>query len=65
LDAGVEGVQSAAQVAALRRIGATVGQGFHFGQPQPADEFLELATQDWARRRPGKARSSLRRVGDS
>jgi diguanylate cyclase (GGDEF)-like protein/PAS domain S-box-containing protein len=36
-----EGVESVAQVAALRRLGCRVGQGFHFAVPLPAHE-LEL-----------------------
>ena len=43
----VEGVQSAEQAAVLRRIGATVGQGFHFGVPMVADELLALAVDCW------------------
>ena len=43
----VEGVESAEQAAVLRRIGATVGQGFHFGAPMAADALLELALEWW------------------
>jgi two-component system CheB/CheR fusion protein len=37
-----EGVESAAQVQALRKEGCDVGQGFHFHRPMKADDFVQL-----------------------
>jgi len=37
-----EGVESAEQVAVLRELGYTVGQGFHLAQPMTADGVSRL-----------------------
>ncbi len=31
-----EGIETAAQAKALRKLGCSIGQGFHYGQPNPA-----------------------------
>jgi EAL domain-containing protein (putative c-di-GMP-specific phosphodiesterase class I) len=36
------GLETAADVAALRDMGCDVGQGFYFGRPMPFDQFLAL-----------------------
>lgn len=41
-----EGVETSAQLAILRRLGADVAQGFLFAPPMPADQALSLATSD-------------------
>jgi hypothetical protein len=41
-----EAVETAAQVAILREVGADVGQGYFFAPPLPADEALALTSQD-------------------
>jgi EAL domain-containing protein (putative c-di-GMP-specific phosphodiesterase class I) len=41
LAAVAEGVENAAQVAQLCRLGCDIGQGYHFGRPVPADAFAE------------------------
>jgi diguanylate cyclase (GGDEF)-like protein len=40
LDVVAEGVETAEQLAELRRLGCTAVQGFYFGRPRPADETL-------------------------
>jgi EAL domain-containing protein (putative c-di-GMP-specific phosphodiesterase class I) len=42
LDTVAEGVESPEQVAVLRDLGYTVGQGFHLGQPMTADGVSRL-----------------------
>jgi diguanylate cyclase (GGDEF)-like protein len=42
LDTVAEGVESAEQVAALRDLGYTVGQGFHLGEPMTAADVSRL-----------------------
>jgi EAL domain-containing protein (putative c-di-GMP-specific phosphodiesterase class I) len=42
LDTVAEGVESAGQVAALRELGYTVGQGFHLAEPMTADGVSRL-----------------------
>jgi len=42
LDTVAEGVESAEQVAVLRELGYTVGQGFHLAQPMTADGVSRL-----------------------
>jgi diguanylate cyclase (GGDEF)-like protein len=42
LDTVAEGVESAAQVAVLRELGYTVGQGFHLAEPMTADGVSRL-----------------------
>jgi EAL domain-containing protein (putative c-di-GMP-specific phosphodiesterase class I) len=37
-----EGVETAAQVTLLRELGCTLGQGFYFSPPQPAEVFTAL-----------------------
>jgi diguanylate cyclase (GGDEF)-like protein/PAS domain S-box-containing protein len=37
-----EGIEAYQQVEILRRLGCTVGQGFLFARPMPADEILDL-----------------------
>jgi diguanylate cyclase (GGDEF)-like protein/PAS domain S-box-containing protein len=41
-----EGVEAYQQVEILRRLGCTVGQGFLFARPMPADEILLLLRSD-------------------
>jgi diguanylate cyclase (GGDEF)-like protein/PAS domain S-box-containing protein len=41
-----EGVEAYQQVEILRRLGCTVGQGFLFAKPMPADEILVLLRSD-------------------
>ena len=54
-----EGVETAAHVAALRRLGCRLGQGFHFASPlEPAELEQALA----ARRRAPSARAGRRRA---
>ncbi|MFC7529362.1 putative bifunctional diguanylate cyclase/phosphodiesterase [Actinoplanes sp. GCM10030250] len=42
LDTVAEGIESAEQVAALRELGYTVGQGFHLAEPMTADGVSRL-----------------------
>jgi predicted signal transduction protein with EAL and GGDEF domain len=42
LDTVAEGVESAEQVAALRELGYTLGQGFHLAEPMTADGVSRL-----------------------
>ncbi len=43
-----EGVETAAEVDTLRRLGCTVFQGFHFSRPLPGDAFVDYArTEAW------------------
>jgi EAL domain-containing protein (putative c-di-GMP-specific phosphodiesterase class I) len=44
LDTVAEGVESAEQVAVLRELGYTVGQGFHLAEPMTADAISLLLT---------------------
>ena len=37
-----EGVETQDQVEHLRRLGCSVGQGYHLGRPCPADEMTAL-----------------------
>ncbi len=49
-----EGVESARQLAELRLLGCTLGQGYYFGKPAPAgaiDALLAEQTADHARHR--------------
>ncbi|MBU2669856.1 EAL domain-containing protein [Actinoplanes bogorensis] len=48
LDTVAEGIESPEQVAALRELGYTLGQGFHLAEPMSADEISRLlaAQQD-------------------
>ncbi len=41
-----EGIEAYQQVEILRRLGCTVGQGFLFARPMPADEILKLLRDD-------------------
>jgi EAL domain-containing protein (putative c-di-GMP-specific phosphodiesterase class I) len=41
LEVVAEGVEDAPTAAALNRLPGTIGQGWHFGHPVPADEFAE------------------------
>jgi EAL domain-containing protein (putative c-di-GMP-specific phosphodiesterase class I) len=43
-----EGVEQAAELGELLRLGALVGQGFHLGRPAPADEVLARLAPDSA-----------------
>ncbi|GIF23717.1 hypothetical protein Ate02nite_64470 [Paractinoplanes tereljensis] len=45
LDTVAEGVESAEQVAVLRELGYTVGQGFHLAEPMTADGVSGLLTR--------------------
>ena len=40
-----EGIERAAQAAALRTLGCALGQGYHFARPLPAAEFAALAVR--------------------
>lgn len=42
LDTIAEGIESVEQVAVLRELGYTVGQGFHLAEPMPADGVADL-----------------------
>jgi EAL domain-containing protein (putative c-di-GMP-specific phosphodiesterase class I) len=42
LDAVAEGVENAEQVAVLRELGYTVGQGYHLAEPMTADGVSRL-----------------------
>jgi EAL domain-containing protein (putative c-di-GMP-specific phosphodiesterase class I) len=44
-----EGVESPADLVALKRLGITLIQGFLFGMPKPAAEVLQAADGFWAR----------------
>lgn len=48
LDVVAEGIEDAAQVGELLRLGCDRGQGFHLGRPVPADEFSKLLSGDSA-----------------
>jgi EAL domain-containing protein (putative c-di-GMP-specific phosphodiesterase class I)/GGDEF domain-containing protein len=37
-----EGIESQEQVRCLKKLGVTIGQGFHLGRPMPKDEFIRL-----------------------
>ncbi|HTB88234.1 MAG TPA: EAL domain-containing protein, partial [Steroidobacteraceae bacterium] len=41
-----EGIEAYQQVEILRRLGCSVGQGFLFARPMPADEILKLLRND-------------------
>jgi diguanylate cyclase (GGDEF)-like protein/PAS domain S-box-containing protein len=41
-----EGIEAYQQVEILRRLGCTVGQGFLFARPMPADEIVKLLRND-------------------
>ena len=41
-----EGIEAYQQVEILRRLGCSVGQGFLFARPMPADEILQLLRND-------------------
>jgi diguanylate cyclase (GGDEF)-like protein/PAS domain S-box-containing protein len=41
-----EGIEAYQQVEILRRLGCSVGQGFLFARPMPADEILQLLRSD-------------------
>jgi diguanylate cyclase (GGDEF)-like protein/PAS domain S-box-containing protein len=41
-----EGIEAYQQVEILRRLGCSVGQGFLFARPMPADEILQLLRDD-------------------
>jgi diguanylate cyclase (GGDEF)-like protein/PAS domain S-box-containing protein len=43
-----EGIEAYQQVEILRRLGCTVGQGFLFARPMPADEILKLLRNEAA-----------------
>lgn len=45
-----EGVETAEQVDHLRRLGCTVGQGYHLGRPCPADELTALLESSTAQK---------------
>jgi EAL domain-containing protein (putative c-di-GMP-specific phosphodiesterase class I) len=40
-----EGIETAEQLATLRDLGVTLGQGFHLARPMPAAEVAALAAQ--------------------
>jgi diguanylate cyclase (GGDEF)-like protein len=42
LSAVIEGIETAEQAEILRRLGATLGQGYYFSRPLPADAMTEL-----------------------
>jgi EAL domain-containing protein (putative c-di-GMP-specific phosphodiesterase class I) len=42
LQAIVEGIETAEQVAQLRRLGCRFGQGYYFARPLPAEETVAL-----------------------
>ena len=42
LDTVAEGIESQEQADRLRRLGYTVGQGYHLGRPMPADQLTEI-----------------------
>jgi EAL domain-containing protein (putative c-di-GMP-specific phosphodiesterase class I) len=52
LETVAEGVETMAQADFLRRRGCTLGQGYLFSPPLPADELLAFAL-DWAARQTG------------
>jgi diguanylate cyclase (GGDEF)-like protein/PAS domain S-box-containing protein len=41
-----EGIEAYQQVEILRRLGCTIGQGFLFARPMPADEMVKLLRED-------------------
>ncbi len=40
-----EGIETAEQLAILRGLGCTCGQGYHFSRPLPVEEFLPRVDQ--------------------
>lgn len=48
-----EGIESAAQLAVLQRLGVDAGQGFYLARPAPADEIRELFRRPPTALRPG------------
>ncbi|MDP4003895.1 bifunctional diguanylate cyclase/phosphodiesterase [Methylobacterium sp. NEAU K] len=44
LDTVAEGIETHGQEVALRALGCTVGQGFHYGRPMPAAALADLLT---------------------
>jgi diguanylate cyclase (GGDEF)-like protein/PAS domain S-box-containing protein len=46
LAAVAEGVENAEQVAKLRELGCDIGQGYHFGRPQPAEALAGLLSRN-------------------
>lgn len=50
----IEGVETEEQVAFLRSIGCTVGQGYYFSQPLPIDKFEESLNNDDHQAKPVK-----------
>jgi EAL domain-containing protein (putative c-di-GMP-specific phosphodiesterase class I) len=42
LDTVAEGIENAAQVAVLRELGYTLGQGFHLARPMSAEDMTRL-----------------------
>src|SRR5207247_647905 len=46
LTAVAEGVETSEQLAKLRRLGCDVGQGFHFGRPEPPMEAERMLGED-------------------
>jgi EAL domain-containing protein (putative c-di-GMP-specific phosphodiesterase class I) len=45
LEIVAEGIEHAGQVAAIRSLGCTHGQGYYYGRPMPAGEFTKLISR--------------------
>jgi EAL domain-containing protein (putative c-di-GMP-specific phosphodiesterase class I) len=45
VDIVAEGIEHAGQVAAVRSLGCTHGQGYYFGRPVPADDFTKIISR--------------------
>jgi EAL domain-containing protein (putative c-di-GMP-specific phosphodiesterase class I) len=58
LETVAEGIEEADQVADLRQMGATFGQGHFFARPIPADDISAMLAAEASGKQPGRARLS-------
>ncbi len=50
-----EGIEADEQAAVLLELGCTIGQGYRYGRPMPAEQLLQLAVGRAAARPPAQA----------